>query len=1034
MTEIAAPTVKFGGDASGAIAAAEKLKTSSQGLVATVGESLARAFGKSTAAGGTLNAQMAVLSSRAKELKSEMDETSAAYRKGGEAAEGQAAKLQVLGEELHQIKVKMAEVAEQSAKMGTMRDIVTIGPSGVGMKLREYAGALSSFGIALTAIFAGQKIIEHVNEISKLGEELRNMSDATGISVRTLSDWRYAAQQAGVDTELFNQSLSRLARNIQEALKSPSSSIAQSFEKLGMSQQFLRDNSQNLEVVVRRLADAIKNNEAGGQTLAFALEVLSKSGGKLIPVLKDGSAGLDEMAAKNRALGGEIDRLQADEMVRYLQSTRDLSTAWEGFSIRLTNEVVPSLITVLHTIEELMMGMNKLMDMRPSDDSFIGKILSGAGSVAKYLPYPLNIAAYEAGGLTQKSDSEKAEEEKASAAADAAAKGKAGTGPGNLISDTAYTDFEDKVAKMQADWAALGRSKASILQETVAMYEKEIAAGGEDATQLDQLKKAYQDYRKTLADQDYSDELRKFDGMLAQMQADMLAAGKSRAEIATQTAAMWQKEIGSGKLSQDQQLEAQRTLQEARRAAVEAQQSQDVAIARQGAEAEIRIDTDKLAAAKSNLTTLLNEKKITTDQWVAELKNYTTQINELDQQALTKELEGLKGLPAQYNAVYEQLLEMKQKLVTQLAALDEQASQKAKQDAAEEARAWKSAIDEITGAEQKLATDMLNRKRTEIYYAGGPGKVGKLEQMSAGQTAMRSLEGVSSGLINKEMTSDLKFYSEKMLSSLIGIEGPKGGGGILATGLGKLFGGGKGAATPEQTLTVAGTSLNTAGTSLKAAATALTTAAAKIGTMPAGGEGGAIGAAAEGGPTERPAMGLAAAADNSLASTSATSSIVSSITNLGSLLTGKSTSMFTTIISTIMTIGQLIFSGVMLLFMKPSVLGTTFAMGGIVPSAAGGMVVGGGGGGVPAILHPREMVLPRPISEGIQSMIAGGGPRSQPGHTTQDNSRNTTVGNTHINVNIGGSNHTPASITAAVSKAARDFHPAALAMMNGRTA
>ena len=48
----------------------------------------------------------------------------------------------------------------------------------------------------------------------------------------------------------------------------------------------------------------------------------------------------------------------------------------------------------------------------------------------------------------------------------------------------------------------------------------------------------------------------------------------------------------------------------------------------------------------------------------------------------------------------------------------------------------------------------------------------------------------------------------------------------------------------------------------------------------------------------------------------------------------------------------------------------TFAGGGVVPSAARGMVLGGRG--TLAILHPREMVLPAHLSEGIQSAIAGG--------------------------------------------------------------
>lgn len=47
--------------------------------------------------------------------------------------------------------------------------------------------------------------------------------------------------------------------------------------------------------------------------------------------------------------------------------------------------------------------------------------------------------------------------------------------------------------------------------------------------------------------------------------------------------------------------------------------------------------------------------------------------------------------------------------------------------------------------------------------------------------------------------------------------------------------------------------------------------------------------------------------------------------------------------------------------------------GGVIPSAAGGMTVNDGKGGTVAIVHPNEMVLPAPLSLGIQDMINRGG-------------------------------------------------------------
>jgi len=43
-----------------------------------------------------------------------------------------------------------------------------------------------------------------------------------------------------------------------------------------------------------------------------------------------------------------------------------------------------------------------------------------------------------------------------------------------------------------------------------------------------------------------------------------------------------------------------------------------------------------------------------------------------------------------------------------------------------------------------------------------------------------------------------------------------------------------------------------------------------------------------------------------------------------------------------------------------------------VPSAAGGWALPNFPGATPALLHAREMVLPAPISEGLQNMIGNG--------------------------------------------------------------
>jgi hypothetical protein len=85
-------------------------------------------------------------------------------------------------------------------------------------------------------------------------------------------------------------------------------------------------------------------------------------------------------------------------------------------------------------------------------------------------------------------------------------------------------------------------------------------------------------------------------------------------------------------------------------------------------------------------------------------------------------------------------------------------------------------------------------------------------------------------------------------------------------------------------------------------------------------------------------------------------------------ITAQTTALTTAIASSTAAIVSAVQAAAIVEAATPKPLG--FAAGGIVPSAQGGMVVGGA---TLSLLHPREMVLPAHISEGLQRMIGGAG-------------------------------------------------------------
>jgi hypothetical protein len=188
------------------------------------------------------------------------------------------------------------------------------------------------------------------------------------------------------------------------------------------------------------------------------------------------------------------------------------------------------------------------------------------------------------------------------------------------------------------------------------------------------------------------------------------------------------------------------------------------------------------------------------------------------------------------------------------------------------------------------------------------------------RAAQRVLQSVTRGFVDIAGTT-LSRAAAGPLASLLGQAAPsasQGVGDVLGGALGHLLTG-----APQQLGTAAATTANTAAISANTAA--LATLTASLGTTAAASGAGAVGS-----------LGSAA-------------QLAGGTAEVGSAAAGGG--------------GILGFLGGLF----------SFAGGGIVPSAARGWALPSFPGARPALLHAREMVLPAPISQGLQRMIAAGG-------------------------------------------------------------
>ena len=180
--------------------------------------------------------------------------------------------------------------AFNSAMRGLATSVNDVGRelAGIGAKFAAIGGAAAGGMIAATVAFGSA------------GSALLDMSKKTGMSVEALGRLGFAAEQNGATLEDVSKGVINLNRTFAEA-SSGSKEATAAFARLGLSMAQL--SGMTPEERFRAIVGALAAIPDPAVRAALAMQLFGKAGVQLLPMIADGTAGLDEMAAKAEELG-----------------------------------------------------------------------------------------------------------------------------------------------------------------------------------------------------------------------------------------------------------------------------------------------------------------------------------------------------------------------------------------------------------------------------------------------------------------------------------------------------------------------------------------------------------------------------------------------------------------------------------------------------------------------------------------------------------------------------------------------------------
>lgn len=164
-----------------------------------------------------------------------------------------------------------------------------------GASTFQLGASIAAAGTLITGAFLGS-LMAFVD----IGSQLQDMSDRTGVAVEELSALRFAAEQSSATAEDLQTGM-RAMSNFLDAANQGSSTARRALDELGISLNELNSMSQTQRFM--RFADAIARIEDPAKRSALAADIFSRSGMALMPMLRQGSAGLRDMMQNAERLG-----------------------------------------------------------------------------------------------------------------------------------------------------------------------------------------------------------------------------------------------------------------------------------------------------------------------------------------------------------------------------------------------------------------------------------------------------------------------------------------------------------------------------------------------------------------------------------------------------------------------------------------------------------------------------------------------------------------------------------------------------------
>jgi hypothetical protein len=228
-------------------------------------------------------------------------------------------------------------------------------------KIDGTLGKIRELGTAVLEAFGVEQIIAFTEASAEQAVAVAHAAEATGLSTRELQAWQLGAAEAGVEGDEFTMALRRLSTSMAGGADSAGSQ-AKVFAELGIKTKDAAGNIRGLADILPEIAEHFKNMADGPKKAAQATELFGRQGGRLIPLLNQGSAGVQQMKADFDDLGGGFSPEFIKNAEENEKQSAKLKVTWDSLKSKAEGPLLIALNWVSDGLLKLAKGAGKLVE------------------------------------------------------------------------------------------------------------------------------------------------------------------------------------------------------------------------------------------------------------------------------------------------------------------------------------------------------------------------------------------------------------------------------------------------------------------------------------------------------------------------------------------------------------------------------------------------------------------------------------------------------------------------------------------------